>query len=417
MAHGAADDTPNPWGAVVATLKRPAFQFYPADWRKDLALRTCSIGARGLWVELMATMHEGTPYGHLALDGEPLSDEEAASLAGIAVKEYTRLLAELERRKVFSRNEAGVIYSRRMVRDEDARNKRALGGDGSTREATRKSEPSAPRGGVTGRLFNFLLTKFHGCLWCGSKHELELHRIVPGRHHGKYEPGNVLLLCRAHHIAVEHRDLTVEQILSRHSLLDATTLFAGYDEAKSGKADTRDRIPTRNAQRVSDSIPSGIPNSIPPSPSSSSSASATPTPNSAVAELPPLAGAAAAVALGSRLAALGFTDPRHLDAARGYLRSSAFPDAVIAHWEGLREGLGAPGGAAVEAATLGQALHEMRVASVMQHSSKVLAKFLAGVGDGPAHASASEADAEAAFFRRVQAGDFLPPELREAAHE
>lgn len=330
MADGAADDTPNPWGAVVATLKRPAFQFYPADWRKDLALRTCSIGARGLWVELMATMHEGTPYGHLALDGEPLSDEEAASLAGIAVKEYTRLLAELERRKVFSRNEAGVIYSRRMVRDEDVRNKRALGGDGG-KEYGAKGAAYGAKGGRP--------TKQKG---------------------GKGTP-------------------------------------------------LKTPLP-----------PEAEPPSEPP-PSSSSSSSATPTPNSAVAELPPLAGAAAAAvataALAPRLAALGFTDPRHIDAALGYLRSSAFPDAVIAHWEGLREGLGAPGGAAVEAATLGQALHEMRVASVLQHSSKVLAKFLAGVGDGPAHASASEADAEAAFFRRVRAGDFLPPELREAAHE
>jgi hypothetical protein len=114
---------------LVTTTKRPAFQFYPSDWRNDLALRTCSIGARGLWQELLCTMHEGTPYGHLALDGVALSDEEAASLAGVPLKDYTRLLAELERRKVCSRTPDGVVFSRRMVRDEELRNKRAAAGE------------------------------------------------------------------------------------------------------------------------------------------------------------------------------------------------------------------------------------------------------------------------------------------------
>ena len=30
-------------------MKRPAFQFYPSDWRKDMALQSCSVAARGLW--------------------------------------------------------------------------------------------------------------------------------------------------------------------------------------------------------------------------------------------------------------------------------------------------------------------------------------------------------------------------------
>lgn len=131
---------------MSSTSKRPAFQFYPSDWRSDLALRTCSIAARGLWQELLVTMHEGTPYGHLALDGEALSDDEAASLAGIPVREYARLLAELERRKVFSRTESGVIYSRRMVRDEEIRNKRATGGEGG-KEHGHKGAGHGAKGG------------------------------------------------------------------------------------------------------------------------------------------------------------------------------------------------------------------------------------------------------------------------------
>ncbi|MCZ8012021.1 hypothetical protein [Gemmatimonas sp.] len=74
-------------------------------------------------------MHQGTPYGHLALDGISLADEEVARMVGIAIREYRKLLIELERHRVFSRTDTGVIFSRRMVRDEEIRNARAAGGE------------------------------------------------------------------------------------------------------------------------------------------------------------------------------------------------------------------------------------------------------------------------------------------------
>ena len=46
-------------------MKRPSFQFYPSDWLRDTALRSCSTGARGLWMDMICFMHEGSPYGHL----------------------------------------------------------------------------------------------------------------------------------------------------------------------------------------------------------------------------------------------------------------------------------------------------------------------------------------------------------------
>ena len=44
---------------------RPAFLFYPSDWLRDPALQCCSLAAQGLWIAMMAHMHEGIPYGHL----------------------------------------------------------------------------------------------------------------------------------------------------------------------------------------------------------------------------------------------------------------------------------------------------------------------------------------------------------------
>ena len=106
-------------------LKRPAFQFYPADWRKDAALQSCSIGARGFWVEIMCIAHECEPYGHLTVNGKPMSAAQLARLVGITPKEAERFLAELDEAGVTSRSEEGALFSRRMVRDEASREARA----------------------------------------------------------------------------------------------------------------------------------------------------------------------------------------------------------------------------------------------------------------------------------------------------
>lgn len=109
--------------------KRPAFQFYPGDWQRDLALRSCSLAARGLWHEMMCLMHDGQPYGHLKVGSRRLDDPATlAPLVGASAEAVTALLAELEAANVFSRTRKGVVFSRRMVRDEAIRNKRASGG-------------------------------------------------------------------------------------------------------------------------------------------------------------------------------------------------------------------------------------------------------------------------------------------------
>lgn len=108
--------------------KRPAFQFYPGDWRTDPGLRLCSVAARGLWIEMMAIMHEGDPYGHLTVQGRPISHDMLARLVGEGAAAVKRLLKELEVNDVFSVTGDGVLYSRRMVRDEAIREARAAGG-------------------------------------------------------------------------------------------------------------------------------------------------------------------------------------------------------------------------------------------------------------------------------------------------
>lgn len=109
-------------------VKRPAFQWYPGDFRRDLGVQACSFEARALWREMLDLMHDGEPYGHLTAGGVPISTADLARLVGKTAKVVEKWVDELESRKVFSRTRGGVIYSRRMVRDEDIRNKRAKGG-------------------------------------------------------------------------------------------------------------------------------------------------------------------------------------------------------------------------------------------------------------------------------------------------
>lgn len=99
-------------------MKNPWMKFYPSDWRADPALRMCSLAARGLWVEMMALMHEADPYGHLVVRGKIPTEAQIAMLVGASADEVEILIGELEAAGVFSRSGKGMIFSRRMVRDE-----------------------------------------------------------------------------------------------------------------------------------------------------------------------------------------------------------------------------------------------------------------------------------------------------------
>lgn len=121
-------------------MKRPAFQFYPADWRKDAALQSCSLAAQGLWVNMMCIAHECEPYGHLTINGNPMQAGQIARLVGLSAKECSALLKELHDCGVASIAECGSIFSRRMVRDEEIRNKRAAGGEAGSSHGIKGAE-------------------------------------------------------------------------------------------------------------------------------------------------------------------------------------------------------------------------------------------------------------------------------------
>ena len=141
-------------------MKRPSFQFYPADWRSNTNLRRCSLAARGAWVDVMCVLHDSDEYGVVRW---PLS--EIASVAGVPPD----LLAELVAKHVLKGDDAAAAefthttrhagkdgpthvlipasvgpcwFSSRMVVDEFRRN--ASGGE--TRFGSPDRQPSQRQG-------------------------------------------------------------------------------------------------------------------------------------------------------------------------------------------------------------------------------------------------------------------------------
>jgi hypothetical protein len=138
-------------------MKLPAFQMYPGDWMKDPTLRAVSSACRGLWIDMLCLMFESPKRGYLMLSsGLAPTAEQLSRMTGNAESETKSMLDLLENCGVFSRSEEGIIYCRRMVRDERKRRKcqRAgkLGGNptlkgavkgGVNRDANRKPTPSS----------------------------------------------------------------------------------------------------------------------------------------------------------------------------------------------------------------------------------------------------------------------------------
>ncbi|NBS87661.1 MAG: hypothetical protein EBS60_06215, partial [Verrucomicrobia bacterium] len=80
-------------------------KFFPSDWLSDESLRSCSIGARGLWIDLLSMMAKSNTHGFLLIGGSPATVEQIARIIGEDAKTTRGLLEELERNGVFSRDE------------------------------------------------------------------------------------------------------------------------------------------------------------------------------------------------------------------------------------------------------------------------------------------------------------------------
>jgi hypothetical protein len=127
-------------------MSQPWFKFYTANWRSDAALRTCSIAARGLWMEMLCLMHEATPRGSLLINGVQVSGKQLAALCSAPLNDTVRLLGELAGAGVFSRDPDGTIYSRKMRRDDEKseEGRKQIAKRWGDREPTHRTPSSPP---------------------------------------------------------------------------------------------------------------------------------------------------------------------------------------------------------------------------------------------------------------------------------
>lgn len=44
-------------------MKRPSFQFYPADWQGNSNLRRCTHEEKGVWMDVLCLLHDHEEYG------------------------------------------------------------------------------------------------------------------------------------------------------------------------------------------------------------------------------------------------------------------------------------------------------------------------------------------------------------------
>jgi|GEM_PF-2374612 len=117
----------------------PWTKFFFSDHRNDPALKLCSLAARGLWVEMLSIMHDSERHGFLVINGRAMTNQQLARIVGESGEIVSVLVAELDANGVFSRDENGVIFSRRMVRDHAFREQqRELGKLGGNPKITPK---------------------------------------------------------------------------------------------------------------------------------------------------------------------------------------------------------------------------------------------------------------------------------------
>lgn len=99
--------------------KMPSMQFYPADWRKDLAVRSLGFFDRGVWFEMICLMHESDERGVLVLNGLAMSDQTIANMLGLDNQTFNQTLSILLTNGVARRRQSdGAIFNKRMVDDE-----------------------------------------------------------------------------------------------------------------------------------------------------------------------------------------------------------------------------------------------------------------------------------------------------------
>jgi hypothetical protein len=107
-------------GGSGSMAKNPSTRWFFNDWANEPGLRLCSVSARGLWMDMLCIAAASDRQGYVEIDGKPCSVNDLARYSNAPPANIRRWLKELENHGVFSRDDDGVIFNRRMVREAES---------------------------------------------------------------------------------------------------------------------------------------------------------------------------------------------------------------------------------------------------------------------------------------------------------
>lgn len=98
--------------------KAPGFWFYTADYERDVQI--LSLAGQGLWSRMLCWMNDNEAHRGFAElpSGEPMSGRDIAVKVGKSIREVNKVLNELEHVGVFSIDDRGCYFCRRMAREK-----------------------------------------------------------------------------------------------------------------------------------------------------------------------------------------------------------------------------------------------------------------------------------------------------------
>lgn len=128
---------------------QPAFMFYVQDWLCESTLKMVSMGARGLWIDVLCLLARSPIKGYLLTPlGHPAGVDWLAKQLGRPVDEIAPLWQELLDAGTPRSDAQGRVYSKRMVADKTLAEKRAeagrLGGKAKQKPSKTKQGQAAP---------------------------------------------------------------------------------------------------------------------------------------------------------------------------------------------------------------------------------------------------------------------------------
>lgn len=93
-------------------------KFYWSNWLGDAKLRSCSIEARGMWIDMLAVAAQTDRVGFIQAHCTEIP-RLMSRISGISVPEADEYFGELLDAGVAKIDEHGRVYDPRMVRDNE----------------------------------------------------------------------------------------------------------------------------------------------------------------------------------------------------------------------------------------------------------------------------------------------------------